>query len=37
MVGLMITTVVVLGGLIYLAFAIKNAPVLDEPDESITD
>jgi len=34
MVGLIIVSVIFLGGLVYLGFAIKNAPVLDEPDES---
>lgn len=30
MVGLIILTAVVLGGLVYLSFAIKNAPIIDE-------
>lgn len=34
MIALIIVSVVVVGGLVYLGFAIKNAPVIDEPDES---
>lgn len=33
MIAIIIISAIVVSGLIYLGFAIKNAPVIDEPDD----
>lgn len=35
MVGIIFLTLVLVGGLVYLGYAIKNAPTIDEPEDHV--